>query len=156
MEKTISLNRKARRDYHILETVEAGLVLTGSEIKSIRAGKVSLGEAYAAAQDGEIFLLNAHIARYEPASQDNHEPRRPRKLLLHRDEIYGLMGKVREKGFTLVPLKLYLKKGIAKVELGLAKGKKMYDKREAIARRDAERDMERATKAHMVKKRAVF
>lgn len=156
MEKTISLNRKAYRDYHILETVEAGIVLTGSEIKSIRAGKVSLGEAYAAAQDGEIFLLNAHIARYEPASQDNHEPRRPRKLLLHRDEIYELAGKVREKGFTLVPLKLYLKNGIAKVELGLAKGKKLYDKREAIARRDVEREMERATKARIAKKRAVF
>ena len=156
MEKTISLNRKARRDYHILETVEAGIVLTGSEIKSIRAGKVSLGEAYAAAQNGEIFLLNAHIARYEPASQDNHEPRRPRKLLLHRDEIYELMGKVQEKGFTLVPLKLYIKKGIAKVELGLAKGKRLYDKREAIARRDAERDMERATKARITKKRGVF
>ena len=156
MEKTISLNRKARRDYYILETVEAGLVLTGSEIKSIRAGKVSVGEAYAAAQDGEIFLLIAHIARYEPASQDNHEPRRPRKLLLHRGEIDELMGKVREKGFTLVPLKLYLKKGIAKVELGLAKGKKLYDKREAIARRDAERDMERATKARIAKKRGRF
>ncbi len=156
MDRTISQNRKAYRDYHILETVEAGIVLTGSEIKSIRAGKVSLGEAYAAAQDGEIFLLNAHIARYEPASQDNHEPRRPRKLLLHRDEIYELMGKVQEKGFTLVPLKLYIKNGIAKVELGLAKGKKMYDKREAIARRDAERDMERATKARITKKRGVF
>ncbi len=140
LEKTISLNRKAYRDYHI------------SEIKSIRAGKVSLGEAYAAAQNGEIFLLNAHIARYEPASQDNHEPRRSRKLLLHRDEIYELMGKVGEKGFTLVPLKLYIKNGIAKVELGLAKGKKLYDKREAIARRDAERDMERATKARIAKR----
>ena len=106
MEKTISLNRKAYRDYTILETIEAGIVLTGTEIKSIRAGKVSLGEAYAAAQDGEIYLLNAHIARYEPASNDNHEPRRPRKLLLHRDEIYELMGKVREKRFTLVPLEV--------------------------------------------------
>jgi SsrA-binding protein len=153
LEKTISLNRKAYRDYTILETVEAGIVLTGSEIKSIRAGKVSLGEAYAAAQDGEIFLLNAHIARYEPASQDNHEPRRPRKLLLHRDEIYELAGKVGEKGFTLVPLKLYIKNGIAKVELGLGTGTKLYDKREAIARRDVEREIERATKARMVKKR---
>jgi SsrA-binding protein len=153
LEKTVSLNRKAYRDYIILETREAGIVLTGTEIKSIRAGKVSLGEAYAAAQDGEIFLWNAYIAPYAPASHDNHEPRRPRKLLLHRDEIYELAGKVREKGFTLVPLKLYIKNGIAKIELGLAKGKKMYDKREAIARREAEREIERTTKAHALKRR---
>ena len=153
MERTISLNRRAYRDYTILETIEAGIALTGTEIKSIRAGKVSLREGYAAARNGEIFLLNVHIARYEPASHDNHEPRRPRKLLLHREEISDLARKVMEKGFTLVPLKLYLKNGIAKVELGLARGKKLYDKREAIARRDTEREVERATKSRMARKR---
>jgi SsrA-binding protein len=144
--KRISLNRKAYHDYDILESVEAGIVLTGTEIKSVRGGKVNLRDAYAHPQRGELWLFNAHIARYEGGSRFNHEPTRPRKLLLHRGQIDELAGKVMQKGLTLVPLKLYLKNGIAKVELGLAKGRKLYDKRESIARREAERDLERAMK----------
>ncbi len=144
--KTISLNRKAYHDYNILESVEAGIVLTGTEIKSIRGGKANLSDAYAHPQSGELWLFNAHIARYQGGNRLNHEPNRPRKLLLHRRQIEELGGKVTQKGFTLVPLKLYLKNGIAKVELGLAKGKRLHDKRESIARREAERVMERALK----------
>ncbi|MFQ5924504.1 MAG: SsrA-binding protein SmpB [Dehalococcoidia bacterium] len=144
--KTISLNRKAYHDYDIDHSVEAGIVLTGTEIKSIRAGGVNLREAYAHPAGGELWLFNAHIARYEEGNRYNHEPTRPRKLLLHRKQIEELAGKVMQKGFTIVPLKLYLKNGIAKVELGLAKGKKLHDKRESIARREAEREMERAMK----------
>jgi len=144
--KTISFNRKAYHDYTILESVEAGIVLTGTEIKSIRAGRVNIRDAYAHPQGGELWLYNAHIARYEAGSRDNHEPTRPRKLLLHRRQINELASKVTQKGFTLVPLKLYLKKGVAKVELGLVRGKKHYDKRESMASRQAERDMERAMK----------
>jgi SsrA-binding protein len=144
--KTISFNRKAYHDYTILESVEAGMVLTGTEIKSIRAGRVNIRDAYAQPQGGELWLFNAHIARYEAGSRDNHEPTRPRKLLLHRRQINELASKVTQKGFTLVPLKLYLKKGVAKVELGLVRGKKHYDKRESMASRQAERDMERAMK----------
>jgi len=149
--KTVSLNRKAYHDYAIQESVEAGIVLTGTEIKSIRAGRVNLRDAYAHPQGSELWLFNVHIARYESGSRDNHEPTRPRKLLLHRRQIDELAGKVTQKGFTIVPLKLYLKNGIAKVELGLATGKKLYDKRESMARRQAERDMERAMK--LVKQR---
>jgi SsrA-binding protein len=142
----ITVNRKARHDYHIQESFEAGIVLKGSEIKSIREGKVNLSDAYARPENGELWLYNSHIASYDAASYNTHEPLRPRKLLLHRKEIDGLTSKVVQKGLTLVPLKLYIKHGVAKVELGVAKGKKVYDKREAIARRDAEREMERALK----------
>jgi SsrA-binding protein len=142
----ITVNRKARHDYHILENFEAGIVLKGSEIKSIRAGKVNLSDAYARPENGELWLYNSHIASYDAASYNTHEPIRPRKLLLHRKEIDGLTSKVVQKGLTLVPLKLYIKHGVAKVELGVARGKKVYDKRETIARRDAEREMERALK----------
>jgi SsrA-binding protein len=142
----ITVNRKARHDYHIQESFEAGVVLKGSEIKSIRAGRVNLSDAYARPENGELWLYNSHIASYDAASYNTHEPKRPRKLLLHRKEIDDLAGKVTQKGLTLVPLKLYIKHGIAKIELGVAKGKKLYDKRETIARRDAEREMERALK----------
>ena len=144
--KTVSLNRKAYHDYDIGDRVEAGIVITGTEIKSIRGGKVNLRDAYAHPQSWELWLFNAHIARYQEGNRNNHEPTRPRKLLLHRKQIDELAGKVTQKGFTLVPLKLYLKNGIAKVELGLAKGRKLHDKRESIARREAEREMERAVK----------
>jgi len=143
----VSLNRKAFHDYIIEETVEAGLVLTGTEVKSIRAGRVNLRDAYARPEKGEMWLLNAHIAPYQAGNRYNHEPGRPRKLLLHRKQILELGRKVQEKGLTVVPLKLYFsKQGRAKVELGLGRGKKLYDKRETLARRDAEREMERAAR----------
>jgi SsrA-binding protein len=142
----ITVNRKAYHDYHIQETVEAGIVLKGSEIKSVREGKVNLSDAYAKPENGELWLHNSHIASYDAASYNTHEPVRPRKLLLHRKEIDVLAGKVVQKSLTLVPLKLYIKHGVAKVELGVARGKKAYDKRETIARRDAEREVERAMK----------
>lgn len=145
--KTITVNRRAYHDYHILETVEAGIALTGTEIKSIRAGRVNLREAYAHPDGDELWLFNAHIARYEAGSHYNHEPTRPRKLLLHRQQISSLIGKVTQKNLTLVPLKVYIKDGIAKAELGVARGKKLHDKREASARREAEREIERALKA---------
>jgi SsrA-binding protein len=146
--ETVSLNRKAFHDYIIEDTVEAGLVLTGTEIKSMRAGRVNLRDAYARPERGEMWLLNAHIAPYQAGNRYNHEPERPRKLLLHRKQILELGRKVHEKGLTLVPLKLYFnKQGRAKVELGLGRGKKLYDKRETLARRDAEREMERAARA---------
>jgi len=145
-QKIITVNRKAYHDYHILESVEAGLVLTGTEIKSIRGGRVNLKDAYASPRDGEFWLLNAHISQYPGGNRYNHEPTRPRKLLLHEREIADLSSEVERKGLTLVPLKLYLKKGIAKVELGLARGKKQYDKREAIALRDDQRQIQRAFK----------
>lgn len=145
--KTITVNRKAYHDYHILETAEAGIALTGTEIKSIRAGRVNLREAYAHPDGDELWLFNAHIARYEAGSHYNHEPTRPRKLLLHRQQINSLIGKMTQKNLTLVPLKVYIKDGVAKVELGIARGKKLHDKREAIARREAEREIERALKA---------
>ena len=143
---TIAVNRKAYHDYHIQETLEAGIVLKGSEIKSIRANRVNLSDAYAKPENGELWLYNSHIASYNAASYNSHEPTRPRKLLLHRKEIDNLAGKVTQRGLTLVPLKLYIKHGVAKVELGVAKGKKIYDKREAIARRDVDREMDRALK----------
>jgi len=142
----MATKRKAYHNYHIQDSVEAGIVLTGTEIKSIRAGRVSLGDAYVKPEDGELWLLNAHIARYEAGSYLSHEPGRPRKLLLHRKQIDGLTSKVLEKGLTLVPLKLYIKDSIAKVEIALAKGKKLYDKRESIARRETEREIGRALK----------
>ena len=144
--KTVATNRKARHNYQILDSVEAGIVLTGSEIKSIRAGRVSLGDAYVRPEGGELWLLNAHIARYEPGAYLSHEPTRRRKLLLHSKEIAFLAGKVREKGLTLVPLRLYLKDGRAKIEVALGRGKKLYDKRESIARREADREIQRTVK----------
>jgi SsrA-binding protein len=143
-EKVIAVNRKALHDYHILETVEAGLVLTGTEIKSIRAGRVSLREAFARPDDDELWLLGAHIAQYPAAGRFNHEPTRKRKLLLHKGEMRELTAALEEKGLTLVPLRLYLKKGRAKVELALARGRRSHDKREAIAKREAELQMQRA------------
>lgn len=146
--KLVATNKKAYHDYHIEETMEAGMILTGTEIKSIRLGRVNLREAYAKIDHGEAFLINAHIAQYPGGNRYNHEPTRTRKLLMHRKELSWLVGKVREKGYTLVPLKLYIKRGYAKIELGLGRGKAMYDKREAIAHRDAQREIERAVKVH--------
>ncbi len=146
--KTVVTNRKAYHNYHIGDSLEAGIVLTGTEIKSIRNGRISLGDAYVKAKNGELWLLNAHIARYEAGSYSSHEPTRPRKLLLHRKQISNLSSELAEKGLTLVPTRLYLKGSIAKVEVALAKGKKLYDKREAIARRDAEREIGRISKKH--------
>ncbi len=144
--RAITVNRKAYHDYHIQETLEVGIVLKGSEIKSIRANRVDLRDAYAKPENGELWLYNSHIASYDAASYNTHEPTRPRKLLLHRKEIDNLAGKVAQRGLTLVPLKLYIKRGVAKIELGMAKGKKIYDKREAIARREVGREMDRALK----------
>ena len=144
--KTITVNRKAYHDYHILESMEAGIVLSGSEIKSIRAGRVNIRDAYARPENGELWLVNAHIAAYEAASRFGHEPNRPRKLLLHRRQINELTAMVAQKGLTVVPLKLYIKKGTAKLELGVGRGKKFHDKRETIARRETEREIERAMK----------
>ena len=144
--KTVATNRKAYHNYLIQDSLEAGIVLTGTEIKSIRAGRVSVGDAYVKPEAGELWLLNAHIARYEAGSYLSHEPTRPRKLLLHRQQIDNLTSKVSEKGLTLVPLRLYIKGSIAKVEVALAKGKKLYDKRESIARREIEREIGRALK----------
>ncbi len=144
--KTIATNRKAYHNYHIQDSMEAGIVLMGTEIKSIRAGRVNLADAYVKPEDGELWLLNAHIARYDAASYLSHEPTRPRKLLLHQKEIVSLTSKMVEKGLTLVPTKIYLKDSRAKVEVALAKGKKIYDKRESITRREVEREMGRAKK----------
>jgi SsrA-binding protein len=145
-DQTVALNRKARHEYHVEETLEAGLVLTGTEIKSIRAGRANLAEAYARIERGEAWLIGAHIAPYEQASRFNHEPTRTRKLLLHRGQIAELVGKTQTRGYTLVPLRLYLRDGLAKVELGLARGRKAHDKRRVIAERDARRQLERETK----------
>ena len=145
--KTVSVNRKAYHDYEVLETAEAGLVLKGSEIKAIREGRINLREAFAGTIKGELWLYNAHIAQYSKAGLNKHEPTRPRKLLLHREEIDHLAAEVGQKGYTLVPLKLYFKKHVAKVELGLVRGRRVYDKREVIAKRDAEREKQRAIKS---------
>ncbi|RAQ95490.1 SsrA-binding protein SmpB [Thermogemmatispora tikiterensis] len=142
--QVIAVNRQAYHDYDVERTVEAGIALAGTEIKSIRAGKVNLRGAYAIGRNGELWLENMHISPYEHGNIHNHDPLRPRKLLLHRREINQLLGKVSQKGMTLIPLKLYLKDGLAKIELGLCRGRKLYDKREAIAERDARREMERA------------
>lgn len=143
-EKVVATNRKAHHDYFIEESYEAGIVLTGAEIKSIRAGRVNLRDSYAIIKDGEAWLLNAHIAPYKHATHTSHEPKRDRKLLLHRYQINRLQGRVQEKGYTLVPLRIYLKDNRAKVEIALARGKKLYDKRAAIAKREAQREVERA------------
>lgn len=139
-------NRKARHDYSIEDAFEAGIALTGTEVKSLRAGKANLRDSYGEVRNGELFLVNAHISPYEQGNRYNHDPRRPRKLLMHRLEINRLFAKVQQQGMTLVPLKLYFKSGRAKVELALAKGKKTYDRREDIAARDAEREIRRAVR----------
>lgn len=147
--KVISINRLARHEYDILESVEAGLVLTGTEIKSIRAGRVNIREAFARPSGGELWLHGAHIAQYAAASYNNHEPTRPRKLLLHRDQVLDLTEKVEAQGLTLVPLRLYLKNHRAKVELALARGRKMFDKRHAIAKREADLRMRQAVRQRL-------
>jgi len=143
-DRDIAVNRRARHEFHIEETVEAGIVLLGSEIKSLRAGKANLKDSYGRIERDEVWLANAHISPYGPASQFGHEPTRARKLLLHREEIARLTGKVKERGLTLVPLRLYFKNGRAKVELALARGKKQHDKRESIKEREVKREMDRA------------
>lgn len=140
----VAQNRKARFNYDIADTYEAGLVLTGTEVKSLRAGRASLADGYAEVRDGEVWLRNVHIPEYDQGSWTNHEPRRSRKLLLRRDEIARLIGKTREKGQTLIPLSLYFKDGYAKVEIALAKGKRTHDKRHALAEKQAKREAERA------------
>lgn len=141
--KIVAENRRARHDYHIHETFEAGIVLTGTEIKSLRGGRANLTDSYAKIEDKELFLISAHISPYEQGNRFNHEPRRNRKLLMHKSEIVRLLSKTREKGFTLVPLKIYLSHGMAKVELALASGKDLYDKRQAAAEHDAKREVDR-------------
>ncbi len=145
-EKLIAENRKARHEYHLLERFEAGLALTGSEVKSLRDGRAQLQRAYGDIRDGEVWLVGAHISTYDQAGVQNHDPDRDRKLLLHRREIENLTGKVQERGFTLVPTKLYFKNGRAKVELALAKGKDVRDRRREISKRDSDRQIERALK----------
>ena len=144
--RSICKNRRARHRYRIEETIEAGLVLVGPEVKSLREGKAHLVDSYARIQSGEIFLMKAHIAPYEQANRENPEPTRERKLLLHRREIDRLQGKVRERGYTLIPLEMYFRDGRAKVQLGLARGKRTHDKRESIAARDVERRLQRIRK----------
>ena len=144
--KFIAQNKKARHDYSILDTYEAGLVLTGSEVKSLRDGKANLSDAYGIVRNGEIFLLNLHISPYERASYNNHEPTRTRKLLLHKREIRRLIGAVERQGLTLVPLELYFKRGVAKVAMALGKGKKQHDKRDAEKQRDADREIARVVR----------
>jgi SsrA-binding protein len=146
--KVVATNRKAHHDYNILETYEAGIALLGSEIKSVRDNRVSLGGAYVRADGGELWLVGVHIARYEAASYMSHEPTRVRKLLMHRKEIRILMGKLVEKGLTLIPLRMYIKERTAKLEIGLGRGKKLYDKRETIMRRESDREIERTLKRH--------
>jgi SsrA-binding protein len=141
--KLVAQNRKARHDYHVDETLEAGLVLTGTEVKSLRAGRASLVDGYAIVKDGEVWLEGVHIPEYTEGTWTNHEPRRSRKLLLHRAEIDRLIGKTKESGVTLVPLSLYFKDGKAKVEIALARGKRSYDKRAALAERAERREIER-------------
>jgi len=144
--KTVTENRKARHEYHIIETFEAGLALTGTEVKSLRAGRANLQDSFARVENAELLLYNMHISPYDQGNQFNHEPKRTRKLLMHKVEILRLLGKTREKGLALIPLKIYFKNGIAKVELALARGKKLYDRRDDIAARDARREMDRAIK----------
>ena len=145
--KLITSNRRALHDYEILETVEAGLVLLGPEVKSLREGRANLSDSYAVLRGGEAFLVNAHVSPYDKAGRDNPAPRRERKLLMHRGELSRLGSKVAERGLTIVPLSLYFKGGRAKVELGLARGKRQYDKRQSLKKREQEREIERATRA---------
>lgn len=148
MGKTIAENRKARHDYFIEDTYEAGIVLKGTEIKSLRLGRVNLKDSHARIMNGEVYLVNMHIAEYEQGNRFNHDPTRSRKLLLHRKEIDKLAGLIQQQGYTLVPLKIYIKNGFAKVLLGLGKGKKKYDKREDMKQRQMKRDAERALKEY--------
>jgi SsrA-binding protein len=143
-QRTVSTNRRARRDYDVLERIEAGITLTGSEVKSLRGGKGSLTESYARVRDGEVWLENMHIPPYEQGVVRGYDPVRPRKLLLHRGEIARLIGKSAERGLSLVPLRIYFTHGLAKVELGLARGKREYEKRHSVAEREARREIERA------------
>jgi SsrA-binding protein len=145
-DETIAVNRRARHDYAIEETLEAGIVLTGTEIKSIREHKVNIAEAYVRIEHGEAWLVGAHIAEYTQGNRNNHVPNRTRKLLMHRDQISELLGLQSAKGLTLVPLKLYLHRGVAKLEVGVARGKKAHDKRRAIAERDMRRELDRESK----------
>ena len=145
-EKTVSTNKKAAFDYHLLKRMEAGLSLVGTEIKSIRDGSVSIREAYVRPKDGELWLVGAHIAKYAPASGRNHEPTRDRKLLLHKRQIRELEREATMAGATIVPMRLYLKNGLAKLEIALARGKRKYDKRQMIAKREAERRMQQAVR----------
>ena len=142
-EKVVVRNRRARHDYYIEETIEAGIALIGSEVKSLRMGRASLQDSYAEIVGNEVILRNAHIDQYEPAARFNHDPLRPRRLLLHKSEIRRLASKVSQKGYTLIPLSIYFRDGKAKVELALARGRKTYDKREAIKQRDIQRESER-------------
>lgn len=144
--KAVAVNRKAYHDYEVLERVEAGLMLKGTEIKSIREGRVNIREAYARPQGGELWLVNAHIATYPAGGIYNHEPTRPRKLLLHKDQAANLIGSVTQKGLSIVPLRLYIRNHVAKVELGLVRGKRQYDKRRSIIDRDREREAQRSLK----------
>jgi SsrA-binding protein len=141
--KVVANNRKAHFEYFLLDRFEAGIALAGSEIKSVRAGQISLAEAYVEVTDHDAWLVNSHIAPYEAASRFNHDPKRPRRLLLHKKEIREMFDSVRQKGVTIIPVQVYLKDGRAKVEIALAKGKKLYDKRDVMAKRDAEREMRR-------------
>ena len=143
---SISVNRRATHDYEILERVEAGIVLTGTEIKSAREGRVNIRDAYAREEDGEMWLFNAHISTYDKAHDQNHDPDRPRKLLLHKGQIGLLTEATNQRGQTVVPLAMYLKRGMAKVELGIAKGRRSFDKREAVAKREADREIQRAVR----------
>ncbi len=147
--KIITINRKARHEYHIIEDIEAGMVLKGTEVKSLRQGRANLKDAYARFdKKGELYLYQMHISAYPFAYYDNHEPERPRKLLMHRSELKRLFGKSREKGFSLVPLRIYFKQGKAKVAIALARGKRQYDKRQTIKEREVKREMDRAIKQH--------
>ena len=145
-EKNITVNRKARHEYSIIQTFETGIVLVGTEVKALRQGKANLVDSYAKLKDSEVWLVNLHISEYTQGNINNHEPKRDRKLLLNKSEIRKLIGNTKEKGLTLVPLRLYFKKGKVKLELALAKGKKVYDKRRDIAKRDFDRDQERKIK----------
>jgi SsrA-binding protein len=148
--KLVCQNRKAFHDYEIVETIEAGLVLVGTEVKSLRDGRANLKDSYARIKRGEAFLYGLHISAYTHAYYDNHDPERVRKLLLHRQEIKRLLGKTQEKGFALIPLKIYFKEGKAKVEIALARGKKAYDKRESLKRKEETRELDRARKRYKI------
>ncbi|PYZ95787.1 SsrA-binding protein [Alteribacter lacisalsi] len=148
--KLVAQNKKARHDYHIEETYEAGMVLTGTEIKSIRAGRINLKDSFARVSNGEAWVHNMHISHYEQGNRYNHDPVRTRKLLLHKKQISQLIGHTKEKGYTLVPLKVYLKNGYAKILVGLGKGKKKFDKRHDLKEKAAKRDIERAFKDHQL------
>lgn len=145
-EKNITVNRKAQHEYFIIQTYEAGIVLVGTEVKSLREGKVNLVDSYATIRNGEVWILNLHISEYKQGNINNHNPTRERKLLLNKNEIRKLIGKTKEKGLTLIPLRLYFLKGKVKVELALAKGKKSFDKRDSIAKKDFQREQERKIK----------